>query len=654
MEIVKKPLLWLALLLLGIFLTGMEFRNPLLRVVMQMRVRDFNAFHNADLKIAQVKFQGVSTVFLKGFSLKPANGDSLLRIDTLIVSINAWKLFAGRLTISSIVMHKFFLNVNRHDSSSNYDFLIRTGSGIRDSGYRMRDAGSGMRDPGFENQTKEARDIKSVVDYSETANRIFRWVFDKIPWETDIRDLDIRSKTDSHSVVVHMDRLLIRDRAFSTNLLITEDSTISHWKASGIIDNSKRFFAATLSSADSNKIKFPYIGFKWNAGLSFDTLRFSVSAGSYGKEDAGLRGGLKFSGLQVFHKKIASDTISVNKLGIDFSINFLRDAIELDSSTSVVFNDLEFHPYARYRPSPSARLTLSVHKPPFPSMQLFSSLPEGLFINLKDLKTSGDLSFYLDFFVDVATPYDLTFDIELKRQQFRVISFGNGALLKLDSSFTYTAYEDDKPVRTFEVGPGNPDFRKLNQISPFLQYAVMTSEDGGFYQHRGFLPEAFRESIAMNIQEGRFVRGGSTISMQLVKNVYLSRKKTIARKLEEALIVWLIENQSLCSKDRMLEVYLNIIEWGPGIYGANEAARFYFGKDASRLTLAESIFMASIIPRPKWYLYDFDESGKLKASQAGLYKLVSEKMLRKGWITQQDFDQLKPEVELREQARREK
>jgi len=104
--------------------------------------------------------------------------------------------------------------------------------------------------------------------------------------------------------------------------------------------------------------------------------------------------------------------------------------------------------------------------------------------------------------------------------------------------------------------------------------------------------------MILNIKERRFARGGSTITMQLVKNVFLNRNKTIARKMEEILLVWLIENQQLCSKERMFEVYLNIIELGPHIYGANEAAHFYFNKDASKLTLPESIFIASIIPRP--------------------------------------------------------
>ncbi len=125
----------------------------------------------------------------------------------------------------------------------------------------------------------------------------------------------------------------------------------------------------------------------------------------------------------------------------------------------------------------------------------------------------------------------------------------------------------------------------------------------------------------------------------------------MARKVEEALIVWLIENQGLCTKERMMEVYLNVIEWGPMIYGANEATRFYFNKDASKLTLAEAIFMASIVPRPKWFKYSFDETGHLRESNADFYRLVSEKMLNKGWITPADVEKLLPDVDLKGPAR---
>jgi len=632
-----KSVLWLLATVLFVLLLCFVIRNPVLRTVVNSRIDRFNASYNADLKIRKAKFQGVSTVFLTGFSLKAIQGDSLLRIDTLVVSVNAMKLLAGRLSIASLEIRHLFLNVNRQDSLTNYSFLL----GSERKSFKA-DSTSPAPSPDS---------AATATNYSDAANRIFRWVFDKIPGETDIANLNICSRTGGHVVQVHLDRFLLEDHAFSTLISIREDSLAYAWKAEGRLDSRDRFAEAALTSADSSKVRFPYIGFKWDASLGFDSLKFSLYAGSFGDADAAVKGRIACSGLELYHKKIAADTVKFRRLDISYQLNFREDALELDSATEVAFNELDFHPYMKYRPSPSKQITLRINTPPFPSQQLFSSLPEGLFSNLKGIKTTGDLSYNLDFFVDLAVPDSLRFEMELKRQQFHVSSWGDGGLLKLDSSFMYTAYEEGVPVRTFAVGHENPNFRKLSQISPFLQYAVMTSEDGGFYLHRGFLPDAFRESIIENIKEGRFVRGGSTISMQLVKNVFLSRNKTVARKMEEALIVWLIENQQVCSKERMFEVYLNIIEWGPLIYGANEASRFYFNKDASRITLAEAIFMASIIPRPKWYKYNFDESGHLRASMADYYRLVSGKMLAKGWISQQDLDHLVPDVELKGTAK---
>ena len=147
------------------------------------------------------------------------------------------------------------------------------------------------------------------------------------------------------------------------------------------------------------------------------------------------------------------------------------------------------------------------------------------------------------------------------------------------------------------------------------------------------------------------MRGGSTISMQLIKNVFLTRNKTVARKMEEALDVWLIESNRLASKERMYEVYLNLIEWGPNVYGIGEASRFYFDKPASELTLAESIYLAMIIPRPKWFKYNFDVNGKLKEGAASYYSVIAGHLLKKGIITEDEANTLQPNVVLKGAAK---
>ena len=164
--------------------------------------------------------------------------------------------------------------------------------------------------------------------------------------------------------------------------------------------------------------------------------------------------------------------------------------------------------------------------------------------------------------------------------------------------------------------------------------------------------EAMREALIQDLKVKRFARGGSTITMQLVKNVFLNRNKNIARKLEEALIVWLIETERLTSKERMYEVYLNIVEWGPLVYGVQEAATYYFKKRPSQLTAEESIFLASIIPKPKHFRNSFNNDMQLKESLEGYYRLITERLVKKGIISEVAADSIRPEINVTGEAKK--
>jgi membrane peptidoglycan carboxypeptidase len=216
----------------------------------------------------------------------------------------------------------------------------------------------------------------------------------------------------------------------------------------------------------------------------------------------------------------------------------------------------------------------------------------------------------------------------------------------INGSFIHRVYERDRLVASFLVGPENPDFVPLEDISIFARAAVMTSEDGSFYYHNGFNQDAFREAIATNIKEKRFARGGSTITMQLVKNIFLTRNKTLARKIEEAIIVWLIENKNLVSKQRMYEVYLNIIEWGPGVYGINQASHFYFNKPPQNINFGEAVYLASIVPHPKWFKYTFVTNGVPRNFYGNYFKRMKELMVRKQFIAPEDTFGTLPNITL--------
>jgi penicillin-binding protein 1A len=127
--------------------------------------------------------------------------------------------------------------------------------------------------------------------------------------------------------------------------------------------------------------------------------------------------------------------------------------------------------------------------------------------------------------------------------------------------------------------------------------AFTSGEDARFFEHHGFDRTQIERSLGVNVQAGTFVRGGSTISQQLVKNVFLSPRRTLARKLQEAVLTWRLETH--LSKRLIIERYLNIIELGEGVFGVEAAAQHWFGKPARRLGVAESAFLAALTPAPK-------------------------------------------------------
>ena len=140
----------------------------------------------------------------------------------------------------------------------------------------------------------------------------------------------------------------------------------------------------------------------------------------------------------------------------------------------------------------------------------------------------------------------------------------------------------------------------LSRISPYLIKAVLIAEDDKFWEHEGFDYEAIRKALEKDIKRKNFKLGGSTITQQLVKNLYLSPVKNPFRKLREALITWRIER--VLSKKRILELYLNVAEWGDhGIFGIEEASRHYYGKPASLLDAQEASRLAAILPNPRKY-----------------------------------------------------
>lgn len=155
----------------------------------------------------------------------------------------------------------------------------------------------------------------------------------------------------------------------------------------------------------------------------------------------------------------------------------------------------------------------------------------------------------------------------------------------------YRATRNGLPVDTYVVR-----WRDIDQISPALRYAVVCAEDKQFFQHYGFSWRGIKRAIRSLWRHRRIVSGGSTLSQQLARNLYLTASRTFARKVREAAITVQLERH--LSKKRILELYLNVIEWGDGVWGCDSASEYYFGKDSSEIDVPEAAFLASRITMP--------------------------------------------------------
>jgi len=192
----------------------------------------------------------------------------------------------------------------------------------------------------------------------------------------------------------------------------------------------------------------------------------------------------------------------------------------------------------------------------------------------------------------------------------------------------------DTEMMDFILGPENPEFVPYDEISPFLTASIMTTEDNGFFKHRGWVSSEFRTALKRNLERGGFRGGASSITMQMVKNVLLSQQKTLSRKLQELFLVWYIEQE--VPKERILELYFNAIEFGPRIYGIGRAARHYFGKPASELTPLEAAFFSSILPSPKRRYIQYCHGAPLPPWDRYVHRILA-KVHERGRITDEDY-----------------
>lgn len=250
------------------------------------------------------------------------------------------------------------------------------------------------------------------------------------------------------------------------------------------------------------------------------------------------------------------------------------------------------------------------------------AFPEGLIPLLSDIGLRGRFGLRGRLYLDLADPEDLGLRVKANTRRLRITRLPSQMRFdRLRTRFTTRFEMPDETVITREVGPETDRWLTLDQVPPLLPIAIMAQEDGGFFKHGGISMFHLRESLGQNLSKGRFFRGGSTLTMQLARNLYLNHRKTLSRKLQELVVAWLLEQNF--TKSELLTLYINVVEFGPDVFGIKEAAAYYFDKDPLDLTTVETIFLVRLLPGPRLYHEQFVKRKLSRGFANGIKRLIS-------------------------------
>ena len=596
--------------LLAISIALFVFRDTLLQQAIARVSNKMERDYKSSFSVKKASFAGLTGVSLSDVVLVPKNADTLFRIHKMKTSVNFFRLLIGDIQLGTLEIENGYVQLVKNKNGRNFEAFLKKDEATTNSNEKR--------------------------DYAKFAYSIISNVLNLVPTDMKIENLSFRLNDNGNNTTLNFQNLRLVNQQLETSIKIETKTFTQRIRIEGFADPRNKKADIRVFNRDSGTIKIPYIEERFGLKSNFDSIHLSVQNIDKLGGELHIDGSVSIVNLMINHAKIARKDVVIKNARFDYRFLLGSNFVSVDSSSTVQFNKIKFHPYLAYETQEDTIYKLKVSIPKMKAQNFIASLPDGLFTHFQGMQTEGDFEYKLDYRFNKNKPNQLLFDSNLKKDNLRITKYGEANLNKINSEFVYRAIINNMPQRPILVGAENPNFTPLAQVSPYLQKSVLTSEDPSFFSHRGFINEAFKQSILKNIRTKKFSRGASTLSMQLVKNVFLTREKTVSRKLEEILLVYILENNRIASKERMLEVYFNIIEWGPNVYGIGEAAQFYFQKKPTDLTLQECLFLATIIPKPSKFMWQFDTEGRLKSFASQQQKFLGNLMLRRGILTPED------------------
>jgi Transglycosylase len=387
-----------------------------------------------------------------------------------------------------------------------------------------------------------------------------------------------------------------------------------------------------MSLAEIGGLYFPSEHVDWSKAFADGEVRLEFANGG---ETVSGSGHAVISGLSIEHSRLALESIPDQDISTDFKLSYDRkkDVVHLErflvtrkAARATIRGDVHLDRLA---------FDLSLTVPPTPCKQVLSAIPSAFKTRIKKVQLGGRFALDLRLSVDEKIPEETELEAELA-QQCTIESLGSVPEPNyFRGPFAYVAYTGEGDSLRLVTGTGTDRWTPLLQISPYVIEAVLTTEDGKFWKHSGVTLPEVRRSIEINLKNEGLKYGASTITMQLAKNLFLTRERTVARKLQELFFVWYLEKNF--SKEEILELYLNVIEFGPSLYGIGDASRYYFGREASQLNVLESVFLIRLLPNPVERHRVYEKGEVSKRRLASLYRVIKT-MWKRGRLTEVEYN----------------
>jgi hypothetical protein len=422
------------------------------------------SLYHLDLQIASAHFTGLTTVTCENITIVPENRDSLLNIKHFDVSIKLWPLLFGNIKLANVDLLNAHLNLTDIKGVKNFDFLFK--------------------------KKKDSVQTHTKVDLSELSNNLIKQVLYKIPDNLTVGNFLISFTNDSTQLKLLTQTAKIDDGDLTSTIKIND--TVATWHFAGTMHPSDKEIDVKLY-AEKGKVEIPFIEKRFHARVNFDNLTIKLNNVKHSDGETRIETYCSAHNLLVNQPGLAANDIIVQDGSIAANVFVGTNYISLDSSSVIHLKKMSAHPFVKYTLNPVKIYEVKINTGWQNAQDIFDSFPTGMFETLEGIKVAGKLNYSANFYLNKDQPDSLKFDSRMDKDAgFRITAYGKTDLSKLNKTFVYTPYEKGKPMPAHIIGPENPEYTPLEEMSPYLRNAVMTAEDPTFYKHHGFVEKAHK------------------------------------------------------------------------------------------------------------------------------------------------------------------